>query len=59
MYEWVVTNNLSVETPADRVTAEYLKVTEDGRFIEFKDPEHKVVYMVSANHVVSVTRVMI
>ena len=59
MPEWTIRTNLAApgSTP-DRITAEYLKVTDDGRFIEFKDSSHKVVYMVSSNHVVSVARVV-
>jgi len=57
MPSWTIATNLAVnENGPDRIDAEYFKVTEDSRFIEFKDADHKVVYMVSADHVVSVSR---
>jgi hypothetical protein len=57
MPTWRIANNLTVVgSGADHIEAEYFKVTDDGRFIEFKDNDHKVVYMVNAGHVVSVTR---
>jgi len=57
MPTWKITNNLAVtDSGPDSIVAEYFKATENGQFIEFKDAEHKVVYMVNAGHVVSVTR---
>jgi hypothetical protein len=56
MPEWTISTNMSAL--ADHVTADYFKVNCDGpfSFVEFKDADHKVVYMVSAQHVISVLR---
>ena len=56
MPRWMITTNLASDHTPDSIEADYYKVTEDSRFIEFKDINHKVVYMVASDHVVSVTR---
>jgi hypothetical protein len=62
MYEWIITTNIGTygEHPVspEHVRAAYLKVTEGNDFVEFKDYNHKTVYMVSSRHVVSISRVM-
>lgn len=58
MHEWIITTDIGqygVASSQDHVIAEYVKVDE-GDWLEFKDSNHKTVYLVSSRHVVSVTR---